>query len=286
MPLLLFFTIVDHRMLYIVATPLGNLEDISARAREVLASVDMIAAEDTRRTQSLLTHLGIHTQTIAYHAFNEHARTQGLLDHLLAGKSIALVSDAGTPLISDPGYLLVKAARAHGIKVVPIPGPCALITALCVSGLPTDRFYFEGFLPAKSAQRRAVLQSLAQQACTLVFYESPHRILDSIEDMLAVFGSREAAIGRELTKQFETILAGTLSEILEQITADKNQQKGEFVVMVSGLSEPGATALVNADEVLDILLSELPVKQAASLAAKITGQSKNDLYRKVIARKE
>lgn len=270
-------------MLYIVATPLGNLDDITARARDVLGSVDMIAAEDTRRTQSLLTHLGLRTQTIAYHAFNEHARTQGILDQLLSGKSVALVSDAGTPLISDPGYLLVKAAREQGIQVVPIPGPCAVVTALCVSGLPTDRFYFEGFLPAKSAQRCAVLNSLAQQPCTLVFYESPHRILDSLADMLKVLGPREAAIGRELTKTFETVLAGPLPELIEKVTADPNQQKGEFVVMVSGLSEIAETIAVNATTLLETLLSELPVKQAATLASKISGLSKNDLYDQALA---
>jgi 16S rRNA (cytidine1402-2'-O)-methyltransferase len=269
-------------MLYIVATPLGNLEDISARARAVLAEVDMIAAEDTRRTQSLLGHLGIRTKTIAYHAFNEHARTQGLLDQLLAGKSIALVSDAGTPLISDPGYLLVKAARDKGIQIVPIPGPCALITALCVSGLPTDRFYFEGFLPAKSAQRCSVLDSLAHQSCTLVFYESPHRILESLADMYKVFGPREAVIGRELTKQFETILAAPLPELIDRVSADPNQQRVEFVVMISGLQEQAETALVTVDKVLEILLAELPLKQAAGLASKITGASKNSLYQRGI----
>lgn len=265
-------------MLYIVATPLGNLGDISTRARDVLAEVDMIAAEDTRRTQTLLAHLGIHTKTIAYHAFNEHARTEGLLDHLRAGKSIALVSDAGTPLISDPGYLLVKAAREAGIKVVPIPGPCALITALCVSGLPTDHFYFEGFLPAKTAQRCGVLHDLIDMNCTLVFYEAPHRLLDSLADMNQVLGPREAVLGRELTKQFETVLAGPLPELIAKISADPNQQKGECVVMVAGSEEDKAKALVTVDNVLDILLADLPLKQAASLAAKITGVSKNELY--------
>jgi 16S rRNA (cytidine1402-2'-O)-methyltransferase len=273
-------------MLYIVATPLGNLDDISTRAKSVLAEVDLIAAEDTRRTHTLLSHLGIHKQTIAYHAFNEHARTEGILDHLLAGQSIALVSDAGTPLISDPGYLLVKAAREKNIRVVPIPGPCALITALCVSGLPTDRFYFEGFLPAKSAQRCHQLESLASQDCTLVFYESPHRIVECLTDMNAVFGPREAVIGRELTKTFETILSGTLPELIETVTADPNQQKGEFVVMVSGLKERAATTQVTVESVLDILLAELPLKQAASLAAKITGRSKNDLYDQALAKRE
>lgn len=269
-------------MLYIVATPLGNLEDISARAKSVLAEVDLIAAEDTRRTQHLLSPLGIRTKTIAYHAFNEHGRTQGLLDQLIAGKSIALVSDAGTPLISDPGYLLVKAARDRGIQVVPIPGPCALITALCVSGLPTDRFYFEGFLPAKSSQRCSVLESLAHQACTLVFYESPHRILESLKDLLKVFGPRDAVIGRELTKQFETILAAPLPELIERVSSDLNQQKGEFVVMVAGLQEKSETALVQVDSILKTLLAELPVKQAASLTAQITGLSKNELYKKAL----
>jgi 16S rRNA (cytidine1402-2'-O)-methyltransferase len=273
-------------MLYIVATPLGNLEDMSARARRVLAEVDMIAAEDTRRTQALLTHLGIHQKTIAYHAFNEHSRTEGLLDQLRAGKSIALVSDAGTPLISDPGYLLVKAARAEGFPVIPVPGPCALIAALSASGLPTDRFYFEGFLPAKSSQRCAVLETLAQEACTLVFYESPHRILESLTDMLNVLGPRETVIGRELTKQFETFLAAPLPALLQQMTDDPNQQRGEFVIMVAGLQEQPRQVLVTAEQVLDLLMQELPLKQAASLTAKITGLSKNELYQEALARKE
>lgn len=265
-------------MLYIVATPLGNLDDLTLRARSILAEVDLIAAEDTRRTQSLLAHLGLHKETIAYHAFNERARTDPLIEQLLAGKSVALVSDAGTPLISDPGYLLVKAARDHGIRVIPIPGPCALIAGLCVSGLPTDRFYFEGFLPHKSAQRVSTLKNLVQLECTVVFYESPHRILESLADMLEVFGPREIVIGRELTKQFETILAGPLNEVLERVKADPNQVRGEFVVMVHGRQEPTAMVQVSAEQVLKILLSELPVKQAAGLASKITGVSKNDLY--------
>ena len=272
-------------MLYIVATPLGNLDDISARAKTVLSQVDKIAAEDTRRTQNLLSHLGIHKQTIAYHAFNEHGRTQGILSELEAGASIALVSDAGTPLISDPGYLLVKAAREKGIPVVPVPGPCALVAALCVSGLPTDRFYFEGFLPHKSVARKQVLQNLSQMACTLVFYESPHRILESLNDMFSVMGDREAVIARELTKTYETVLSGSLSDLIQRVTNDPDQQKGEFVVMVSGLQEQPESVQVTADSVLDILLSELPVKQAASLAAKITGQSKNDLYDRAIVRR-
>lgn len=266
-------------MLYIVATPIGNLKDISQRARDVLEQADVIAAEDTRRTQALLHSLGIQNQTIAYHAHNEHGQTERMLETLLSGKSVALVSDAGTPLISDPGYLLVKAARERDIPVIPIPGPSALIAALSVSGLPTDQFFFKGFLPHKSGPRQRMLQTMVNLTGTLVFYESPHRLLDSLGDMLEILGDRQVVMARELTKQFETVLSDNLSGLIETIKADPNQQKGEFVLMVSGVSDDADQTQLEGERVRDILLTELPLKQASSLAAKITGASKNKLYK-------
>lgn len=269
-------------VLYIVATPIGNLEDLSPRAKRVLQDVDCIAAEDTRHTRQLLQHFNISQQVIAYHAFNEHAKTDSILAKLRAGESVALVSDAGTPLVSDPGYLLVVAAREAGVQVETVPGPCALVAALSVAGLPSQQFYFAGFLPAKASGRDKGLKALVAQACTLVFYESPHRILESLAGMEKVLGDRPAVIARELTKQFETVLSGALSELQQQLKADPNQQRGEFVVMVAGAPETDEAA-AEGERVLDILLAEqLPVKQAASLAAKITGASKNALYAKAI----
>ena len=267
-------------VLYIVATPIGNLQDISARALEVLASVDLIAAEDTRQSKKLLSHYGIGTALRAVHDHNERDITALLLKKLAAGINIALVSDAGTPLISDPGFYLVRAARQAGITVVPLPGPSALVAALSVAGLPTDRFCFEGFLPAKATARRQRLASLVEASCTLVFYESSHRIVDSVADMAELLGAeREATLARELTKTFETVLSGTLAQLLSQLQADANQQKGEFVVMVHGAPPRDAAAIDAASEqVLQVLMSELALKQAAALAAKITGVSKNALY--------
>ena len=267
-------------VLYIVATPIGNLQDISARALEVLKAVSLIAAEDTRHSKKLLTHYGIGTALLAVHEHNERDVTVRLLQKLSAGEDIALVSDAGTPLISDPGFYLVRSARQAGLAVVPVPGPSALVAALSVAGLPTDRFVFAGFLPAKQAARRQRLQGMATETATLVFYESSHRIVDCLADMAACLGGeREATIARELTKTFETVLTGTLAGLLEQLLADSHQQKGEFVVMVQG-APPRDPAAIDAasEQVLAVLLSELPLKQAAALTAKITGLSKNVLY--------
>ena len=275
-------TMSDNRagVLYVVATPIGNLQDISARALEVLKSVSLVAAEDTRHSKKLLTHYGIATSLQSVHEHNERDVTDRLVQKLTAGTDIALVSDAGTPLISDPGYHLVRAARQAGVRVVPVPGPAALIAALSVAGLPTDRFVFEGFLPAKQTARRQRLQGLAAETATLVFYESSHRIAASLADMAdCLGGDREATLARELTKTFETVLTGSLLDLLGQLQADSHQQKGEFVVMLQGASMRDPAAIDAASEqVLAILLSELPLKQAATLAARITGVSKNALY--------
>jgi 16S rRNA (cytidine1402-2'-O)-methyltransferase len=267
-------------VLYIVATPIGNLQDISARALEVLKSVSLVAAEDTRHSKKLLSHYGIGTSLQSVHEHNERDVTDRLVQKLTAGTDIALVSDAGTPLISDPGYHLVRAARQAGIRVVPVPGPAALIAALSVAGLPTDRFVFEGFLPAKQTARRQRLQGLAAETATLVFYESSHRIVASLADMAdCLGGDREATLARELTKTFETVLTGSLLDLLGQLQADSHQQKGEFVVMLQGASPRDPAAIDAASEqMLAVLLSELPLKQAASLGARITGVSKNVLY--------
>jgi 16S rRNA (cytidine1402-2'-O)-methyltransferase len=267
-------------VLYVVATPIGNLLDISTRALEVLKAVSLIAAEDTRHSRKLLAHYGIGTALLAVHEHNEREVTDKLLQRLARGDAIALVSDAGTPLISDPGFHLVKSARQANMRVIPVPGPSAVIAALSVAGLPTDRFVFEGFLPAKQAGRQQRLRALNKETATLVFYESSHRICASLQDMAECLGAaRAATVARELTKTFETILQGTLSELLDQVQADRNQQKGEFVVMVQGAPARDSTALdAAAEQVLAVLLAELPLKQAASLTAKITGLSKNVLY--------
>ena len=275
-------------VLSIVATPIGNREDISARALGVLKAVSLIAAEDTRHSKKLLAHYGIGTPLLSVHEHNEREVAGRLVQRLLAGEDIARISDAGTPLISDPGFHLVRVARRAGIRVIPLPGPSALVAALSVSGLPTDRFAFEGFLPAKQAARRQRLQGLAATTATLVFYESSHRIQDCLADMSACLGgAREASIAREQTKTFETVLTGTLSGLLERLRADSHQQKGEFVVMVQG-APPRDPAEVDAvsGQVLAILMSELPLKQAVSLAARITGASRNVLYQQGLKLKD
>ncbi len=271
-------------VLYVVATPIGNLDDLSPRARQVLAAVDLVAAEDTRHSGILLSHFGIKTPLLSLHDHNEAQRAAELIPRLQSGVSIALISDAGTPLISDPGFDLVRAARAAGIAVSPIPGPSALVAALSVSGLPTDRFVFEGFLPAKQAARRERLGQLAAEHRTLVFYESVHRLADSLQDMALAFGSeRRAVLARELTKLHEGVQEASLAELAAWATSDPHAGKGEVVLMVAGDSASGAADLdAEGERVLKILLAELPVKQAAALTAAITGLPKNPLYQRAL----
>lgn len=270
--------------LFVVATPIGHLGDLSPRAAETLSQVAVIAAEDTRVSRRLLQHIGCDTPMLSLHDHNESQRVAGLLERLQAGDDVALISDAGTPLISDPGYTLVRAVRAAGVKVVPIPGPSALITALSVAGLPTDRFVFEGFLSAKPAARRARLKTLAQESRTLIFYESPHRILAMLADLRDVLGAgREAVVARELTKTFETLHGDRLDALYEWAQSDSNQQRGEFVLVVAGAEVVTEAPAVDEAHLLSVLLEELPVKQAASLAARITGGKRNALYNKALA---
>ena len=267
--------------LFIVPTPIGNLGDITHRAIEVLSNVDLIAAEDTRHTGKLLAHFNIKTKTFPLHDHNEQQKAQVLVEKLLSGQSIALVSDAGTPLISDPGYHLVSQCRQAGVKVVPLPGACAVITALSASGLPSDRFSFEGFLPPKSKARKDKLLEIAKVERTCIFYESPHRILDSLDDMLDILGSdREVVLARELTKTFETFRGLPLGELVEWVKSDRNQQRGEMVLLVHGHRNVVEESL--PDEVtrtLAILTKELPLKKAAALAAEIYNLKKNALYK-------
>ena len=275
-------------VLYIVATPIGNLGDIGARALAVLHEVDLIAVEDTRHSRRLLEHHGIKTPMQAYHAFNESERTASLLARVAGGGKVALISDAGTPLISDPGYQLVRQAHQRGLRVTPLPGPCAAVAALCAAGQPADRFCFEGFLPARRAARLAVLEDLAQEARTLVFYEAPHRIEESLADMVAVFGAaRELTLARELTKTYETLLHGTLGDLLRRVRSDPDQRKGELVLVVAGAPRVVERSLDAATRhTLAMLLEELPLKQAAALAARITGHKKNLLYDEALRLRE
>jgi 16S rRNA (cytidine1402-2'-O)-methyltransferase len=274
--------------LYVVATPIGNLEDVSARALRVLAEVALIAAEDTRHSARLLQHFGIATPLAACHEHNERDEGGRFIKRLLAGDDVALISDAGTPLISDPGYHLVRQARSAGIRVVPLPGACALIAALSAAGLPSDRFIFEGFLPAKQAARRARLELLREEPRTVIFYEAPHRILESLEDLEAVFGpERPAVLARELTKTFETLQGLPLGELRSWVAADSNQQRGECVLVVGGWQAPQGDDAIdqNARRVLRLLLAEMPVKRAAAVAAEITGIRKNLLYQLALENK-
>ncbi|AGA90257.1 putative S-adenosylmethionine-dependent methyltransferase, YraL family [Thioflavicoccus mobilis 8321] len=276
----------DRGRLYVVATPIGNLADLSSRAREVLAEVAAIAAEDTRHTRRLLTHYGIAAELIAYHEHNEAALTPRLLERLAGGDDLALVSDAGTPLISDPGFVLVRAARQRGIRVVPIPGPSAAITALSAAGLPSDRFLFLGFPPRTAARCRSWLAGLVDEPGTLVFYESGKRAVRTLADLAAVLGGgRRAVVARELTKQFETFLVGELAELAERLAGDAEQRLGELVILVEGASGgDDAAAAREQARVLGILAEALPLKQAAELAARITGGRRNDLYALGLAR--
>jgi len=264
--------------LYMVATPIGNLGDISPRAVETLNQVALIAAEDTRHSQRLLSHLGISTRTQAYHEHNEEYQAGRLIARLQQGDSIAVISDAGTPLISDPGYRLLEQAHLHGIKVVPIPGACAAIAALSVAGLATDRFSFEGFPPAKHAARLSFLEPLKDESRTMVFYISCHRISETLNDMKTIFGGqRLATFAREVSKTYETIRRATLDELCDWVADDDMQHKGEIVLVVAG-SVKDKSAHPLRDEILTALIDELPVKQAAKLASRITGINKNELY--------
>lgn len=275
---------IKQPALYIVATPIGNLEDMSPRAIAVLREVDRIAAEDTRHSAALLRHFGIDTPTQAMHEHNERQVCAQLLQRLEQGGTVAVISDAGTPLISDPGYPLVAQAHERGIPVVPIPGPSALLAALCAGGLPTDRFVFEGFLPPKSGARQRRLEVLAAETRTLVFYEAPHRLLASLKDMATLFGAeRLAVLARELTKTFETVRRAPLDELCAWVESDPNQQRGEAVVLVHGAAEPEQTGLNEAQRhTAEVLARQLPVKQAAALAAEITGAKKNLFYQYLI----
>lgn len=275
--------------LYVVATPIGNLDDISARALRILREVALIAAEDTRHSIRLLQHFGIATPLAACHEHNERDEGGRFLTRLQAGEDVALISDAGTPLISDPGYHLVRQVRAAGIRVVPVPGACALIAALSAAGLPSDRFSFEGFLPAKTVGRQARLQQVAEDPRTLIFYEAPHRILECLADMREVFGvDRPAVLGRELTKTFETLKGLPLGELHDWVAADSNQQRGECVVLVAGWQAPEGDEAISGEalRVLDLLLGEMPLKRAAALAAEITGVRKNLLYQVALERQK
>lgn len=267
--------------LYVVATPIGNLQDLTPRALEVLKSVSLIAAEDTRHSSRLLQHFGVQTPTTACHDHNERGKSLRLVERLLGGEDLALISDAGTPLISDPGFHLVRQARDAGVRVCPIPGACALIAGLSAAGLPSDRFAFEGFLPAKAHGRRQRIQGLAAEQRTWMIYEAPHRLLECLEDLLDLLGpERQVVLARELTKTFETIKGAPLIELVEWVRADADQQRGECVLIVEGAPQPvdGDALDPAAERILYILLAELPVKQAAALAAQITGLKKNRLY--------
>lgn len=278
---------IEAGILYVVATPIGNLGDMTPRAVEVLQQVDRVAAEDTRHSAGLMRHFAIVTPMLSLHEHNERQKVAALLQRLQGGENIALISDAGTPLISDPGYVLVHEAQLAGIRVIPIPGASALIAALSASGLPTDRFSFEGFLPAKGGARRKFLEALRQERRTLAFYESPHRILDSLTDMAGVFGeTRQAVVARELTKTFETIRHDSLGGLLEWVRGDSNQQKGEFVILVHGSEETGEGIDPEACRIAELLAAELPLKQAAALAAKISGEKKNTLYKYLLDRQQ
>jgi 16S rRNA (cytidine1402-2'-O)-methyltransferase len=276
----------DGGTLYIVATPIGNLADCSPRAVDTLSKVDLIAAEDTRHSAGLLTHFGLKKKQISLHAHNEAAQTQHLLAKLKDGYSIALVSDAGTPLLCDPGFPLVVAAGNADIRVVPIPGPSAVVTALSAAGLPCERFIFEGFLPARSGPRLKFLKGLADEPRTLVFYESPHRIEASLQAIGSVFGlDRRATIARELSKTFEQFYRGSLEEIQAWLAADANHRKGEFVLVVAG-NQALPQQEYSERQLLEVLLDYLSVKQASQAAARITGKPKKELYKQAVALKE
>lgn len=269
--------------LYVVATPIGNLEDLSPRAARLLGEVALIAAEDTRHSAGLLRHLGVRRPMLSLHEHNEAQRVDELDARLLAGDDIALVSDAGTPLISDPGFVLVRELRQRGRQISPVPGSCALVAALSAAGLPTDRFVFSGFLPAKGGARRKRLDELAERQETLVFYESPHRIRATLDDLATTLSERRVVLARELTKRFETFLDGTPAQLVEQLSDDPDQARGEFVVMVAGGEAQKDTeqAQLSADSLLRVLLEEgLGVKQAAAVATRVLGGTRKQWYQR------
>ena len=270
--------------LFIVATPIGNLDDISFRAVEILKSVDLVLAEDTRHSKKLLLHLDISKTIRAFHEHNEREKTKAIISEIRSGKSIALISDAGTPLISDPGYFLVAQAKKEGLKVVPIPGPTALITALSASGLASDSFTFLGFLPSKQTARVKLLKSLVGRTETSIFYESPKRILATLTDMHSIYGdSREVCLAKELTKVFETIQTGSIPNLIDYLTIDQNHQKGEFVILISATDKIDiAEAETQLNSLLPILCAELGASKAAKLAAKITGIDKKQCYKRAL----
>ncbi|MEB3753732.1 16S rRNA (cytidine(1402)-2'-O)-methyltransferase [Acinetobacter sp. MD2(2019)] len=269
--------------LFVVATPIGHLDDMTFRAIEVLKSVSLIAAEDTRQSIQLLKHFNINTPLTACHDHNESNKINQLIDKLKAGENLALISDAGTPLISDPGFKLVRAAQEHGIRVIPVPGACAAIAALSAVGLPSDRFSFEGFLPSKSSQRLAQLEKLKDETQTLIFYEAPHRILACVQDMQSVFGAdRPVGFAREITKTFETIKKMTLAELATFVEKDHHQQKGEIVLVVSGASQEKDLEQDKLDTLLTRLLQDLSVKAASQLAADLTGVKKKIAYQRAL----
>ncbi len=270
---------IQQGALYVVATPIGNLGDISMRAMQVLSQVSQIAAEDTRRTKQLLSHIGVNTPCFSLHEHNERQKVETIVQLLQKGDSIALVSDAGTPLISDPGYPLVNRLREEDVKVIPIPGACAFVAALSVAGLPSDRFIFEGFLPPKQNARINYLTNVSDETATLIFYESSHRIKATIDDMKQVFGAnRKIVIARELTKTFETVLSGTTESLTEQLAQDSNQSKGEFVILVHGASKSKSALSDNAKQLAIKLSEHLPGKTAAKITAEIMGEKKNLIY--------
>ncbi|MCG9483028.1 16S rRNA (cytidine(1402)-2'-O)-methyltransferase [Acinetobacter pittii] len=269
--------------LFVVATPIGHLDDMTFRAIDILKSVSIVAAEDTRQSAHLFKHYNISTQLTACHDHNESNKIEQLVQRLLAGDNVALISDAGTPLISDPGFKLVRAAQEHGIRVVPVPGACAAIAALSAVGLPSDRFSFEGFLPSKASQRISQLEKLKNETQTLIFYEAPHRILECVKNMAEVFGeNRPVGFAREITKTFETIKKMTLKDLVSFIENDHNQEKGEIVLVVGGAPEKTDLEQEKLDELLKRLLQDLSVKAASQLAADLTGIKKKVAYQRAL----
>lgn len=273
--------------LFVVATPIGNLDDLSSRARKVLGEADLIAAEDTRRTGRLLSHFGIKTRLLALHEHNEAELVAGIIDRLKEGQTIALVSDAGTPLISDPGFRLLRAAHEHGIRVSPVPGASALIAALSVAGLPTDRFCFEGFLPAKPTARRKRLEALAGESRTMVFFEAVHRIAGCLEELIRTFGSaRHAFIGREITKLHEQCVSGTLGDLKQMLDDERITPKGEFVLAVEGREATQSSRVtIDVSRLLQEISAVVPGSRAVDLVVSLTGRKRNEIYRLMLSQR-